>query len=153
MKKTLVFLSAGLLAGAMAYGAGDLEHNVGQGLGTMIFQGQDGLVQQVLAATTNGTFGNQTFAITSGTLGARQAQSLVMNETMQNFVAGNLDNLARDIAMGKGECLDTLAALLEVQESDKAAFNSFLRQNFDRIYPDASVTSDQVLKNLANLIS
>jgi hypothetical protein len=32
-------------------------------LGSIIFKGQDALLFQVLAVTTNGTFGNQTFGI------------------------------------------------------------------------------------------
>jgi len=38
-------------------------NNVGCGLGSTIFEGESGLVKQVLAVTTNGTSGNQTFGI------------------------------------------------------------------------------------------
>ena len=41
----------------------------GCGLGATVFEGQSGLFPNVLAATTNGTFGNQTFGLTSGTSG------------------------------------------------------------------------------------
>ena len=38
-------------------------NNVGScGLGSKVFEGQKGVAPQVLAVTTNGTFGNQTFA-------------------------------------------------------------------------------------------
>src|SRR3569623_1425632 len=40
-------------------------NNVGCGVGTIIFDGQSGAAPQVLAATTNGILGNQTFGITS----------------------------------------------------------------------------------------
>ena len=56
-----------MLIGAMAalpvvgFAAG--ENNVGCGLGTKLFDGDSGLAPQVLAATTNGTLGNQTFGI------------------------------------------------------------------------------------------
>ena len=42
--------------------------NTGCGLGSMAFEGQNGLMSQTAAATTNGIFGNQTFGITSATL-------------------------------------------------------------------------------------
>lgn len=154
MKRFSMIAAAGLLIGTGALAApGDLEHNVGQGLGTLIFQGQEGLIQQVLAATTNGICGNQTFAITSGTLGARQAESIVQNENVHRFVAENMDNLARDIATGGGESLATLATLLNVPKGEQGAFANDLRTNFDRIYSDESVTSVEVVNAIAKLRS
>lgn len=43
--------------------------STGCGLGSMAWRGQSGILPQVAAATTNGTFGNQTFGITFGTSG------------------------------------------------------------------------------------
>ena len=152
MKAVLTLILASFSFGMVAMAAdGDLEHNVGQGLGTIIFEGQDGLVQQVLAATTNGSFGNQTFAISSGTLGARQADTIVKNETINRFVAENMDNLTRDIAVGKGESLSTLAVLMEVPEAERAEFGTDLRRNFDRIYTHDGVTSTDVVNAIAKL--
>ena len=45
------------------------DQDIGCGLGSMVFAGQEGKVFKVLGATTNGTSGNQTFGITFGTLG------------------------------------------------------------------------------------
>jgi hypothetical protein len=42
------------------------------GWGSKLFEGQSGLGPKVLAVTTNGTLGNQTFAISSGTSGCTQ---------------------------------------------------------------------------------
>ncbi|HEY8553803.1 MAG TPA: DUF3015 family protein [Burkholderiales bacterium] len=59
-----LFPVAGMAAG---------ENNVGScGWGSKLFDGQRGVVPQVLAATTNGTFGSQTFGISSGTSGCTQ---------------------------------------------------------------------------------
>ena len=68
MKKLAI--SVLLASASMAFA--DKQSNVGIGLGTEIFKGHDGLMSQTAAATTNGIFGNQTFAITSGTLGAEK---------------------------------------------------------------------------------
>jgi hypothetical protein len=38
------------------------QSNTGCGIGTIIFEGKDGLVSQVSAATTNSSFGNQTLS-------------------------------------------------------------------------------------------
>ena len=85
------------------------EENCGCGLGSMILEGQDGLISQLAATVTNGISGNQTFGITTGTLGCEKADSIVMNEKVNIFVAENMDNLAIDIASGQGETLDALA--------------------------------------------
>ncbi len=149
------FAAVGILVGLLAGSAqaGDLEHNVGIGLGTMIFQGHDGLVQQVLAATTNGIFGNQTFAISSGTLGARQPESLVKNEELRHFVADNLDSLAQDIARGRGETLVAVADLMGVPKAKRAAFDKKLQKNFSTIFPSAEVTHIQVLQNIQKVLA
>ena len=61
---------------AMAAG----ENNIGScGWGAKLFDGQQGVAPQVLGATTNGTFGNQTFAITSGTSGCTQDGAVKSN--------------------------------------------------------------------------
>ncbi|OPZ25440.1 MAG: hypothetical protein BWZ02_02457 [Lentisphaerae bacterium ADurb.BinA184] len=153
MKKLLV---AGLVSvaacGVWAQGS-DLEYNVGVGLGTEIFRGQDGLVQQVLAATTNGSFGNQTFAISSGTLGARQAETLVQNKQLREFVAQNMDNLARDIASGRGETLNAVSDLMAVPTVARDAYHRKLQSSFDRIYSSETVTSNDVVQRLVELRS
>lgn len=146
MKRTLV--AALVAVGIGAVNADQLRDNVGIGLGTMIFEGQTGLVQQVLAATTNGSCGNQTFAISSGTLGAQQPASIVQNRELREFVAGNMQSLARDIAIGRGESLDTLAELMEVSTGERDAFAHKLQANFSRIYPKPTVTDLDVLRNL-----
>jgi len=126
------------------------QNNTGAGLGTMIFQGQDGLVSQVLAVTTNGTFGNQTFGITSGTLGATRPTSIVSAEKAREFIAGNMDELALEMAMGRGEKVDALAELMGVE--DKASFGVTLQTNFSEIFVSESVTSEVVYSKIATII-
>jgi hypothetical protein len=127
--------------------------NVGCGLGYMIFQGHDGLASQTCAATFNGTFGNQTFGITSGTSECDQYKQLWANERLNTFVAENMDNLAKDMAQGSGEYLNTLAVLMEVPEGQRSDFYSRLQGNFSQIYPSDQVTSIDVLKNIETVIS
>ncbi len=104
MKKIIITLAISLLVVSSAY-AGARE-NCGCGIGSMAFGDQEGLVFQVLAATTNNAIsGNQTFGISSGTLGCERANSVTKNEKVNTFVAENMDNLATDIASGQGETL------------------------------------------------
>jgi hypothetical protein len=68
-----------LIAGAMLLGASTLAFaQPGCGVGAMIWKGQPGIAPHVLAATTNGTFGNQTFGMTTQVpLGVRPANPCV----------------------------------------------------------------------------
>lgn len=93
----------------------------------------------MLAATTNGTSGNQTFGITSGTLGCSQDGVISSNWKTALFIDGNKSQLARDAASGQGETLDALAALLKIDAADKAAFVSLTKTRHAEIF--ASVES------------
>jgi hypothetical protein len=122
--------------------------NTGCGLGSIIFEGQNGLVSQTFAATSNGTFGNQTFGITSGTSNCEEYKTFTYNEKLNTFVADNMDNLARDIARGQGEYLNTLAVLMEVSDTQKGAFRSHMQAHFPDIYTSDKVTHSEVVKNI-----
>ena len=151
MKKTIMVLAIFFLIANVAY-AGSTRQNCGCGLGSMLFEGQNGLMSQTAAYTTNGTFGNQSLGITSGTLGCDSPQSFTKNETLNIFVAENMDNLASDIASGKGESLDTLAELIELPAEKRPAFFAALQGDFDRIYPSAQVTHTDVIEKIASIV-
>jgi hypothetical protein len=127
---------------ATAAVAGTAKANTGCGLGTVLWGNKaDGsVVSQAFQATTNGTFGSQTFGISSGTLECKEPSKVVKNEHLNRFVMSNMDNLARDIAQGRGENLDTFAELLQVPVEKRAEFASRLQKNFDKVF-----TSDQVV--------
>jgi hypothetical protein len=128
------------------------KENCGCGLGTLLFDGKDGLLMQIFAATTNASIGNQTFGISSGTLGCNKPSKLVSNEQLNNFVASNMDNLAKDAAMGQGEYLDTLAELMDVSTSKRIEFSQMLQENFSNIFTDGSVSHVDVIENISNLM-
>lgn len=128
------------------------QSNTGCGLGSLIMQGNDGLLFQVLAVTTNGTFGNQTFGISSGTLNCEQPAKFVSREKTSSYIADNMDNLANDIARGHGEYLNTLAVLMEVPEGSRIDFYALLQNNFSRIYSSPQISSIEVLDNIESLM-
>ena len=152
MKK---LLGLGLISGVLATSlfAGNLRDNVGCGLGTTIIgdKGNDSLVMQVLAATTNGTFGNQTFGITSGTLGCKKPTKIASND-VNKFVAENMDNLAIDISKGNGETLNALADLLKIPANKREAFYKKLKENFSKIYASNKVEAADVIDSIAENI-
>jgi len=97
MKK--IVLAAVLVAATAGFAAADSD--IGCGLGTQLWEGEKGLVPKVLGATTNGTFGNQTFGITTGTLGCSSEGVITADARLRMFAGANLDNLARDMAQAR----------------------------------------------------
>ena len=127
--------------------------NTGCGLGSIAWEGQNGLVSQTFAVTTNGTFGNQTFGITSGTSNCEQPKAYTHNEKLNTFVADNMDNLAQDIARGNGEYVNTLAVLMDVPETQRISFRSQLQSHFSQIYPSDKVTHSEVVQNIIHVVA
>lgn len=126
--------------------------STGCGLGTTVWEGQSGVGPQVLAVTTNGTFGNQTFGITSGTLGCNQNDVIASAEVRQ-FAAANLDNLAKDMARGDGETLASLAVAMQVEPEDQPLLFATFKSNFTRIFPTDDVTSEDVLVAMRDVMT
>ena len=146
MKKTLT--SALVVAAFSVSGAAHAGADGGCGLGSMVWDGQSGIAPQVLAITTNGTSGNQTFGVTTGTLGCKQDGTVSAAQKLSMFTGSNMDNLARDMSTGQGESLETMAELMEIQEQDKARFFQVSQSNFDKIFTSEDVTAGQVIANL-----
>ncbi|MBZ2169002.1 MULTISPECIES: DUF3015 domain-containing protein [Marinobacter] len=132
-----------LIAGAVLLGASSLAFaQPGCGVGAMIWKGQSGAAPHILAATTNGTFGNQTLGMTTGTLGCDTDQSV---QSMALFMDNNIDKVARDMSRGSGENLDTMAVLLGVDPADRDAFRKVLQDNFATIFPNSDTTSGEAV--------
>ena len=151
MKKILaVAVMAAFPVAAMAAG----ENNVGAcGWGSKLFEGQSGIAPQVLAATTNGTSGNQTFAVTTGTSGCTQDGAVSSNWRTAMFIDGNKHKLARDMSVGSGEALDSLAHLLGIEAQDRTAFNRLAKDNMARIFPSDEVATQQIVVALREMMA
>jgi hypothetical protein len=132
-----VSLTVSMPAEARSYGP------AGCGLGSLIFEPNSGFTQ-IFAATTNGTFGNQTFGITSGT--SNCAGGSGGSASARVFVETNRVALAKDIARGQGETIDSLSRLAGCRAS--GAVGSSLQRRFDQIFTDASVSDTDVSANV-----
>jgi Protein of unknown function (DUF3015) len=131
-----------------------MADNVGNcGWGSKLLAGQSGVGPQVLAVTTNGTFGNQTFGITSGTSGCTQDGTVSSNWRTSLFIDGNKEKLARDMSVGSGETLDSLAHLLGVESQDRAAFNRAAKENMARIFPSHEASSQEIATALREVLA
>lgn len=123
---------SGGLKGTGAYGT------AGCGLGSLVFGNQQGAIQ-ILAATTNGTFGSQTFGITTGT--SNCGPGLFAMGT-KNFVEANREVLAKDISRGEGEAIGALAVINRCEDSARIAVA--LQRNFSVIFPSESASTENV---------
>lgn len=146
MKKILAIALLATTSSAFA------DNDVGCGLGTMVWAGQSGVAPKILAATTNGTSGNQTFGITSGTLGCQADGVITSKARLSMFMGTNSERLARDMSVGQGESLNVLADLMGVKEQDKALFFKTTQQHFSVIFSDQNQKASDVLAALQQVM-
>ena len=153
MKKIVICaLAFGLLASTEAL-AQSRPNNVGCGLGAMVWEGSEGLFPQVFAATTNGTFGTQTFGISSETSGCAPNGKVSLNQKTVMFIGPNMNRLAQDMSRGEGETLASLADVMQIEPGDRAAFFATTQKNFDRIMPTEDVTAEEMADGLFAVLS
>lgn len=140
---SMLFIAAdGATAHADGYGP------AGCGLGAMLIGSKPGIVQ-IFAATTNGIFGNQTFGITSGTLGCGSSPAPGV-ASAKSYVETNRQTFAKDVARGQGETIANLSQLAGC--ADATAVAAKLQANFKTVFPSANVTDAQVSATTVNLL-
>jgi hypothetical protein len=146
MKRTLFVLVAAVLA-APAF-AGN-QNDAGCGLGAQLFK-ENRPVDQVLAATTNGCFGTQTFGITTGTLGCSSGGVIKSSREREVFTATNFRALEQELASGSGQYEASLAALTGCKAD---AFAAFAKARYEKLFPTQKTSSTELLSNLDREIS
>ena len=147
MMGALVLSLVSFSGSAFAAGFGD----AGCGLGSIVFGNEQGAVQ-VLASTTNGT-GIQTFGITTGTSNCNPAGLVKLEKEREEFAEKNYPSLVKEMAMGKGENLDTLASLYGCSQDSHADFGSLVQENFGNIVKSDSTSSQEMLSSLKSEMS
>ncbi|MDH5636872.1 MAG: DUF3015 domain-containing protein [Nitrospinota bacterium] len=147
MKKLIVSIVS--FSAVLVFASGASAHNQGCGLGDQVFPGADTVLTQLFAITTNGTFANQTFGITSGTSGCVPPRSFVFNDDLTKYVASNMDNIAKDMAQGNGESLDTLAEMMDVPSNNRLMFNTALQSNFSSVFSHEGIEAGELIENIA----
>lgn len=125
----------------------------GCGLGYMLFQGQRGVLPQILAATTNGTFGNQTFGMTTGTSGCSQDGIVSREHETAVYAEATIENLSQEMARGQGEHLASLATLMGVPTDLHAAFFQFTQQHYATLFLSEQNDAVQMLTALKTLLA
>jgi hypothetical protein len=128
------------------------QMNTGCGLGALVFKdgkANNSLVLQVIAQILNG--GSGVFGITSGTSECTPVAKTASIDRLNEFADRNFNDLARDIAAGKGETVTTVADLLNVPADSRPAFYRNLQARFTEIFPSPTVETAHVVKSITTI--
>jgi len=146
MKKVLtglILLSASSTAMAVAPGGS------GCGWGNMLFEGDSGATH-FIASTTNGTSGNKTFGMTTGTNGCSTSGTLTYGG--KSMVSSIMGEFSEDVARGEGDALDTVAVIYGVDKQDRDTFAKVMHKNFATIFPSENVTADDMMASIEKVM-
>lgn len=146
--------SLGLQAAGVG-AAGNPDNGPGCGLGKlawMDYGGQKQIAPQVMMATTNGTFGSQTFGISSGTSGCANDGVIIKNKHM-NMASRSFESLAEEMAQGRGEHLASLATLLGVPEETQPEFFALVQEKYTILVGSDDTTAVTMLQALQSAMA
>src|SRR6266496_2550002 len=149
MKKILIAVVLSAVP-AIASAADNLG---GCGWGSKLFDGQSGLIPNIFAATSNGSYGTNTFGMPSGTSGCTLNGVVKPAWKTAMFIDGNKDRLARDMSIGNGETLDSLAHVMGVRNEHRAKFNRALQDNLSRIFSSENAGTVQIVTALKEVLA
>jgi hypothetical protein len=120
----------------------------GCGLGSIIFGEKPGIVQ-IFAATTNGIYSHQTFAISSGTSNCNEYKGN-QKKTAALFITANREALEKEISRGNGETVAHLSMIMGCNDVSK--LGTKLQQNYGTIFPSDAVSSDQITQSIMDTV-
>lgn len=157
VKKVLlcsVVVLFGLQAGLAM--AANPDTGPGCGLGKLAwsdYKGQKEIAPQVLMATTNGTFGSQTFGISTGTSGCTNDGKIMAEQKTTVFASINFDALSAEMAQGQGEHLASLASLMGVPAENQAAFFAMTQERYTSLVKAGETSPVALVKALNDAIA
>lgn len=111
------------------------------------------IAPQVMMATTNGTFGSQTFGISFGTSGCTNDGKVMAEHQTNRFVASTFDTLSEEMARGGGEHLAALATLMGVPDEQHRAFFAMAQQQYRGLVEAGETSSVALIKALQDAMN
>jgi len=157
MKKGLFVALTGILIGVqvgVAFAANP-DNGPGCGLGKLAwadYKTPKNIAPQVMMATTNGTFGSQTFGISFGTSGCTNDGKVMAEQQTNLFVASTFETISGDMARGGGEHLAALATLMRVPVDQHPAFFALTQQQYQVLVQAGETSSVAVVKALQDVM-
>ncbi len=73
---------------------------------------------------------------------------LKQDHKIQEFARVNFEKLKEDMALGQGEYLASLAALMGVEKARQAEFFAFTKEKFPSVFSSDQITSTEMLATL-----
>lgn len=158
MLRKVLLLSVAALFGMQAglAMAANPDTGPGCGLGKLAwgdYKGQKEIAPQVLMATTNGTFGSQTFGISSGTSGCTNDGKVMGEHKTTMFASLNFEALSAEMAQGQGEHLASLATLMGVPAEHQAAFFAMTQERYTSLVKAGEASPVALVKALNDAIA
>jgi hypothetical protein len=120
------------------------------GWGNMLFAGQSGPAPHVLGITTNGSTGNNTFGVTSGTNGCSANSKITYGG--KSVMAAIMTEFSEDVAAGNGEALNAVAVIMGVEQQDRQTFAEVTHANFKVIFPSENTTAEEAMSALEQVM-
>jgi len=159
MMKKLVMLSVAVLFLGTQLGlavAANPDTGPGCGLGKLAwgdYKNQKNIAPQVLMATTNGTFGSQTFGISSGTSGCTNDGKIMSESKTIMFAEMNFENLSQEMAQGQGEHLASMATLMGVPADHQAEFFAMTQERYTSLVKAGEASPVAMVKALNEAVA
>jgi len=147
----LAFVAVFVGIPAVAFSAANPDTGPGCGLGKLAwsdFKNQKNIAPQVLMATTNGTFGSQTFGISTGTSGCSNDGKVWAEHKVTMFASINFEDLSQEMAQGRGEHLASLATLMGVPAEHQAEFFAMTQEKYTSLIQSGETSPVAVVKAL-----
>jgi hypothetical protein len=152
-KRIAAVLSISLLSPSLLLARGN-HPMAGCGLAYVLFsKDQNTREIQILASTTNNSFGSQSFGITTGTMGCTEDGAVRADSRAAAYAEVNFRDLSREMAAGRGEYVTTFAALLGAKEESRPALVKFFHDQYAALIPSADTTSAEMLSRLNQELS
>jgi len=145
-----------VMQGGIALAAGTPDTGPGCGLGKELWKNYPNAKTkgaQILMATTNNTFGTQTFGISTGTLGCSDNGQWWAEQKATMFAELNTDALAQEMAQGSGEHLASMATLLGVPQPQHEAFFVMAQARYASLSLAGDISAATMVKTLNEGIS
>lgn len=159
MSKKVLILSVAVLfsmQAGLAMAAGNPDTGPGCGLGKIAWENyphQKVIGIQTMEATTNGLMGNQTFGISSGTSGCTNDGKFWAEQKVNAFASLNFENLAQDMAQGRGEHLASLATLMGIPAAQQPAFFAMTQEKYASLVAAGETSPVALVKALNEAVA
>ena len=101
-------------------------------------------------ATTNGTFGSQTFGSSPGTSGCTNDGKVWAEERANVFVAEPFDCLTAEIAKREGKHLASLATMMGVPVKQHSEFFALAQERYEELARAGDTSPAAIIKALSD---